>query len=136
MNCSNCQAPQRILWTLFGAHDKPALESVEIGNWIELQRCSLCQTFWCRSPYEPYGAWEFAAIWPRSAAEWHAFHAIDKGATLQRWLSLAIREQWRNLPEPEQDGVRQWRERSHGWNPIDSPAEFRPTPLPRDAVER
>ncbi len=136
MTCPNCHSPERSLWALFGASQKPAFTTIKNGNWISLVRCLNCQALWCTSPYEPYAAWEFAAAWPLDEAGWHKLHAIDNGATITRWLSLAIRDHWQALPEPERAAVEQWRARSHGWNPIDNAAEFRPAPLPLTAPER
>ena len=136
MNCPNCQSPARSLWALFGASQKPILDDIKNGNWISLARCPICRALWCTSPYEPYAAWEFAAAWPLDEAAWHKLHDIDKGATITRWLSWTIRQNGQALPDAERAAVEQWRERSHGWNPIDNTADFRPAPLPLTALER
>ena len=134
MNCTNCDAPTRKLWVLFGEHRQPTLTEVQTGNWIVLQRCSLCGALWCLSPYEPYASFPFVALWPYDEARWQRTHAIDEGKTLCGWHAFMVAQHYRSLPADELQQVESWRRRSSGHNPIDSAHTFQAADIPNGAA--
>ncbi len=53
MNCPNCNSPVR---EIYGPHkNRPVnkLISIDVGNWIQLFKCSVCNGLWVSGPYEP-----------------------------------------------------------------------------------
>jgi len=130
MQCTECEAPNRKLWALFGGHRQPELTDVRTGSWMVLQQCTVCSALWCLSPYEPYASFPFLALWPHDESKWHHFFAIDDGRTLLAWHAFIVGQYYRSLPEPELGLVEQFRRRSYGHNPVDSPDTFHAADLP------
>lgn len=116
--CDFCHAHERNYWG--PSSFQPALETVENGDWISLQRCPLCGAYWVCSPYEPYASFPYLALWPWSAAKWSAVHAKNAWATLHPWHKLSIRASY--LAEPTDIAeIEKHRARSGQHNPIDYP---------------
>ena len=130
MQCTECEAPNRKLWVLFGEHRRPALADVQTGSWAVLRRCPACSALWCLSPYEPYASFPFLALWPHDEVRWRHTFAVDDGRTLLAWHAFMVGQHFRSLPEPELGLVEQFRRRSYGHNPIDSPDTFHAADLP------
>jgi len=122
MSCTLCQAPFRRLWAIKGY---PVLPTIFNGNWISLQKCPLCNTFWVYAPYEPYASFIFMSVWPYDETTFRQFNFIDNALILHEWQGATIREQWQELPLNEQDLVEAWRDRTYrSFNPIDSGSTY------------
>jgi len=130
VNCTNCQAPERHLWVLFGLQRQPELVTLRDGNYVSLLSCPICNTLWCSSPYEPYLSFPYAVCWRNDALAWQHLHDRDKGATLLRWHAFAVGKYWRQLPANELEQVAWHRKRSYGHNPIDAPSTFHAADIP------
>ena len=123
MSCSLCEAPSRKLWAIKGY---PTLSTIYNGNWINLQRCHQCATFWVFSSHEPYSSFVFIAVWPYDETTSRQLNYIDNALILHEWQNAVIREEWRNLSIDEQQQVEAWRKRTYySYNPIDGGATFR-----------
>ncbi len=124
MSCSNCQAPQRLLWT-FGK--LPKLDEVETGNWNEIKRCTTCDGLWVSVTHEPCVAFEFLPYWPYDVPTWRGLNSRDNAKPIHEWHNAVIRENWQSLPENEKQLIEQWRIRTYrNYNPIDRGTDEKP----------
>ena len=130
--CDNCSAPNRLLWT-FGR--LPLLESVAVGDWNELKRCSTCSVLWVSVPHEPYASFEFVTLWPFNQSQWQRLNADGSARAILQWHDAVISEQWETLPESEIEFVNRWRDRTYrNYNPIDAgPGYKKPTIITHSA---
>lgn len=109
---------------MFGKLHRPALTKITKGDYVDLQQCEACASFWCESPYEPYLSFPFLALWPYDEARWRKTHWTYGGERLRGWHAYMVGQHYQNLSAVELEFVEQFRCRTRGHNPIDSPQIF------------
>jgi len=123
MKCTQCQFPERKLWT-YASH--PDFETIETGNWVILEKCSHCGQLWCKVPYEPYSSFPFWTAWQYTEEEWKRLNEIDNAMILHEWHANVIREELERLTKEDLEAVDAWRDRTYKqFNPIDKNPEFK-----------
>jgi len=115
--CSDCQAPTKQLWV--PSSSTPDFIVVHRGDWISLEQCASCKSFWVEVPYEPYASFPYRVLWTKSADEWKSIYAVDRGKTLHKWHSVRIRQLAHSLTREDKEAVEWHRVRSYGRTPFD-----------------
>lgn len=120
--CTNCQSDNRKLWG--PGSSSPTLEIVHTGNWISLEICNKCSTYWVHSFYEPYASFPYWVKWSFSPASWANIHNLDDGRMMCDWHILEIQKNWTRLSPAERESIQAHRKRTYGvHNPVDMPIE-------------
>ena len=120
--CNKCESSTRNIWG--PSISDLDLETIDSGNWINLDRCNECSTFWVYTSYEPYSSFPYWVKWKFPATYWRIVHDFDEGNSLHEWMKLQIKSLWSGLPENDKFAIEFHRKRSYNYyNPIDSPVE-------------
>lgn len=120
--CNHCESNTRKIW----GPDKRDLnlEITHGGNWINLEKCTKCNTYWVYSAYEPYCAFPYWVKWELSPDRWKEIHDLDEGNLIHQCHIFSIKQSWQNLSQAEIEFINAHRERSYRFhNPIDLPIE-------------
>lgn len=78
-------APQVKRW---GPEFQPRGWNVEesaFRNWINLERCVLCQALWFVSVHTGHSPQRYRVRWPHSVEDWMWLESLDGGQSLGTW---------------------------------------------------
>jgi len=103
--CPCCGYPGRELLT---PSCLPGMSRVELGNWMELDRCPACGQLWCVVSHGSGASFNLAAAWPCDRPTFHRLTSLENSRILHEWHMAMVREHIESLPPEEREAVQSW----------------------------